>query len=453
MKLNKKLTSSLLLGASMLATLGACSFGNTSSPKSVLDAGKKFDSIESGDLEMAYEVNSYTYGDYNVELNAKFERNDFTEEATDDEQESDDKESDDKEVSKGFVHKAYATENEESDESESDESESDEAEEPMNELTDEPEDVDLGDVDLEDFDEDMLRDLGLEDVDLDELSEEDINLISAPLIDEETTDPSRFYNYEMTEKSQMYADGQETISSGEYIGLDDTLYDKVFLTGSEADGKFVYDSRDVGISEYPIASYLEISPILESFELEENDIEVTKGKLYSGEIGNVFTLTPEQVAESFQGELSESALAQNILGLVSETNVDKVIFGIKDETFTVEAISTGEGTTNKEPSSQAETDDSEETDKKETTEEYVGSIVLSKKKGKVEITEPKNAIDLDEFSSLVELYYQQQEEEMAGQLDEDELYGDDAKEYHEENAESDEQEESDLDEQDSDSDE
>jgi len=82
--------------------------------------------------------------------------------------------------------------------------------------------------------------------------------------------------------------------------------------------------------------------------------------------------------------------------------------------------------------------------------------VLSKKKGKVEITEPKNAIDLDEFSSLVELYYQQQEEEMAGQLDEDELYGDDAKEYHEENAESDdseEQEESDLDEQDSDSDE
>src|SRR5699024_9567373 len=129
---------------------------------------------------------------------------------------------DDKAVSKGFVHKASATEHEASgkpegvEESDEAAAEPEEAEEPMNELTDEPEDVDLGDVDLEDFDEDMLRDLGLEDVDLDELSEEDINLISAPLIDEETTDPSRFYNYEMTEKSQMYADGQETISSGEY---------------------------------------------------------------------------------------------------------------------------------------------------------------------------------------------------------------------------------------------
>ena len=372
MKLNKRITTGILLSASALALAG-CTTGT------IEDSVAKFDGIDSGKFEVAYEVNSDTYGEYGMNVSGQFE---YVGEDTE--------ENKDQAKAFGNVLKVNATELEEED-----------GEEEFVTVT--SEDLDLTDEEkayLEEFEAELISAEDGEDVALEE------------------KDPSRDYNYQIVEEHRVFIDGQETTSTGELIAIDDTLYDKVFLTGSEADGRFVYDSRDVGIREYPISDFVTVSPIIEAFDLEGNDIEVSSGDLHNGEKGHVFTVTTEQAVSSLQ-EVSDNDLTQNILGLVTEANVDKVIVGVNENTFSVQAISTGVSEEGDNPTS--------ETDKKEDNkvgeERVIGSLVITKTSAKVEIEEPTNAMDLDEFTSLIELYYQQQaEQQLESQISEDELY-------------------------------
>lgn len=386
MKLNKRITTGILLSASALALVG-CSTG------SIEDSVAKFDGIDSGKFELAFEVDSDTYGEYGMNVTGQFE---YVGEDTE--------ESKDQAKALGNVQKVNATELEEEG--------SDGEEEFVTETRDEVgENEEIGEVSIED----------LTDEEQAELEEFEAELISAEgeegvSLDEK--DPSRDYNYQIVEENRVLIDGQETKSSGEIIALDDKLYDKVFLTGSEADGRFVYDSRDAGITEYPISDFVTVSPIIEAFNLEGNDIEVSSGDLHNGEKGHVFTVTPEQAVSSLQ-EVNDNNLTQNILGLVTEANVDKVIVGVNENTFSVQAISTGATDGDENPTS--------ESDKKEDTkggeERVIGSLVITKTSEKVEIEEPTNAMDLDEFTSLVELFYQEQaEKQLESQISEDELY-------------------------------
>ena len=372
MKLNKRITTGILLSASALALAG-CTTGT------IEDSVAKFDGIDSGKFEVAYEVDSDTYGEYGMNVSGQFE---YVGEDTE--------ENKDQAKAFGNVLKVNATELEEED-----------GEEEFVTVT--SEDLDLTDEEkayLEEFEAELISAEDGEDVALEE------------------KDPSRDYNYQIVEEHRVFIDGQETTSTGELIAIDDTLYDKVFLTGSEADGRFVYDSRDVGIREYPISDFVTVSPIIEAFDLEGNDIEVSSGDLHNGEKGHVFTVTTEQAVSSLQ-EVSDNDLTQNILGLVTEANVDKVIVGVNENTFSVQAISTGVSEEGDNPTS--------ETDKKEDNkvgeERVIGSLVITKTSAKVEIEEPTNAMDLDEFTSLIELYYQQQaEQQLESQISEDELY-------------------------------
>lgn len=250
---------------------------------------------------------------------------------------------------------------------------------------------------------------------------------SSESTEEAKVDPSRGYDYHLVEKTSVYVDGQETNSTGEVVALGDTLYDKVFLTGSEADGKFVYDSRDVGITEYPLANYVDIQPVIDAFDLEGNDIKVEKGELFNGEKGHVFTVTPEQVATSLQGEVGESSLGQNILGLVTEAEVGTVIIGVNEDTFSVQAMSTGDVVDEQKPTSESEESKESTKDSKGDEEDLVGYLLVSKDKSTKEIEAPANKMDIEEFSALIELYYQQMSEgELEEQLSEDEVYGEEA---------------------------
>lgn len=385
---NKGLKSLLFIGASTLA-LSACA--GTSG--TINEAAEEFDSIETGELDFSYKVNSDTYGDYDIKMTGQFElvEGQGSSDAEETEEESDEQ------ASSGLISKVHATEVEE----------------------EEPVEVELTEEEIEELE---LTEEDLQEVELISETTED-NPLDEGL---EEVSPSRKYNYSIKEENSIYIDGQETTSVGEIIALDDLLYDKVFLTGSEADGRFVYDSRDVGIMEYPISDFLTVSPIIDAFDLENSDIEVTKGDLHNEEKGHVFTVTPEEVVTALQSQDgSQTTLEQNILGIVSEANVSEVIFGINENTFSVEAISTGneEDTT---PTSEASEDETET----DTGRKVVGSMVITKTKGNVEITAPTNAMDIDEFSSLVELFYQQQAEEQLGsQISEDELYGEEAIEH------------------------
>lgn len=386
MKLNKRITTGILLSASALALVG-CSTG------SIEDSVAKFDGIDSGKFEVAFEVDSDTYGEYGANITGQFEYV-----------------GEDKEVSKdqakafGNVLKVNATELEE-------EGGEEDSVIPISDEVGEDEEIE----------EVSIEDLDLTDEEKEELEAHEAELISAEgeegvALDKK--DPSRDYNYQLVEENRVSVDGQETKSIGELIAIGDTLYDKVFLTGSEADGRYVYDSRDVGIKEYPISDFVTVSPIIEAFNLEGNDIEVSSGDLHNGEKGHVFTVTPEQAVSSLQ-EVNDNDLTQNILGLVTEANVDKVIVGVNENTFSVQAISTGATDGDENPTS--------ESDKKEDTkvgeERVIGSLVITKTSEKVEIEEPTNAMDLDEFTSLVELFYQKQaEKQLESQISEDELY-------------------------------
>lgn len=396
MKLRNKITTGILMSASVLALAG-CSQGT------IDDAVAEFDSIDSGTVELDYEINSRTYGEYGITLTGLFER---VEGAEEDNAQSN--------AGKSLMQTVSASEleDEPSDESEVDEAEIDED--------------DVFDIDISEIDEALL------DVDLSQLSEEEIEELSQEMttisVDEDDDiigeeDPSRGYNYQIEEVNRMFADGQETTSTGEIIALGDTMYDKVFLTGSEANGRFVYDSRDVGITEYPIHDFVTISPIIDAFDLDNSDIEVATGDLANGDSGHVFTVTPEQVVTSLQEEATNT-LAQNILGIVTEVDVDSVIIGINGTTFTVEAISTGGTGENTTPTSEAGTDSEDDSNGEDTV---IGSLVLTKTAGDVEITEPSNAMDLDEFTSLVELFYQQQaEQQMDEQLTDEDVFGEEA---------------------------
>lgn len=372
MKLNKRITTGILLSASALALVG-CTTGT------IEDSVAKFDGIDSGKIEVAFEVDSDTYGEYGMNVTGQFE---YVGEDTE--------ESKDQAKAFGNVLKVNATELEEEDGEEES-------------VTVTSEDLDLTDeekAELEEFEAELISAEDGEDVELEE------------------KDPSRDYNYQIVEENRVLIDGQETRSSGEIIALGDTLYDKVFLTGSEADGRFVYDSRDVGITEYPISDFVTVSPIIESFNLEGNDIEVSSGDLHNGEKGHVFTVTPEQAVSSLQ-EVNDNNLTQNILGLVTEANVDKVIVGVNENSFSVQAISTGATDGDENPTSESD----KKEDAKVGEESVIGSLVITKTSEKVEIEEPTNAMDLDEFTSLIELYYQQQaEQQLESQISEDELY-------------------------------
>ena len=373
MKLNKRITTGILLSASALALAG-CSTGT------IDDAVAKFDSIDSGKFEVAFEVDSDTYGEYGMNVSGQFE---YVGE--------DKEESKDQAKAFGNIQKVNATELEEED------GENEEIEEVS------IEDLDLTDeekAELEAFEAELISVEGEEDVALEE------------------KDPSRDYNYQIVEENRVFIDGQETTSTGELIAIDDTLYDKVFLTGSEADGRYVYDSRDVGIQEYPISDFVTVSPIIEAFNLEGNDIEVSSGDLHNGEKGHVFTVTPEQAVSSLQ-EVNDNNLTQNILGLVTEANVDKVIVGVNENSFSVQAISTGATDGDENPTSESD----KKEDAKVGEERVIGSLVITKTSEKVEIKEPTNAMDIDEFSSLIELFYQQQaEQQLESQISDDELY-------------------------------
>ena len=376
MKLNKRITTGILLSASALALVG-CTTGT------IEDSASKFDNIDSGKIEVAFEVDSDTYGEYGMNVTGQFE---YVGESKDED------ESKDQAKAFGVIQKVNATELEEG-----------EVEE----------DEELEEVSIEDLD--------LTDEEKAELEEFEAELISAEDGEDvalEEKDPSRDYNYQIVEENRVLIDGQETKSSGEIIALDDTLYDKVFLTGSEADGRFVYDSRDVGITEYPISDFVTVSPIIEAFNLEGNDIEVESGDLHNGEKGHVFTVTPEQAVSSLQ-EVNDNNLTQNILGLVTEANVDKVIVGVNENSFSVQAISTGATDGDENPTSESD----KKEDAKVGEERVIGSLVITKTSEKVEIEEPTNALDLDEFSSLVELFYQEQaEKQLESLISEDELY-------------------------------
>lgn len=350
MKLTKKLTTGIVMSASALALAG-CSTGT------IEESATQFDDIDSGQFEVAYEVDSDTFGEYGTNVSGQFE---YVGEETEEGEEP-----------------------EETEEGSDGEEESETSEEDSNE---------------------------------EDSNEEDSN--EAVGLPEEEKDPARDYNYQIVEENRVFIDGQETTSTGEIIAVGDKLYDKVFLTGSEADGRFVYDSRDEGITEYPIGDLVTISPIIEAFNLEGNDIEVSTGDLHNGETGHVFTVTPEQAVSSLQ-EVNDNDLTQNILGLVTETNVDTVVVGVNENTFSVQAISTG--ATDGDENTTSETDTNEGANDGE--ERVIGSLVITKTPEDVNIEEPTNAMDLDEFSSLVELFYQQQaEQQLENQLSDDELY-------------------------------
>lgn len=397
MKLNKRFTTGMLLSASALALAGCTTTGT------IEDSVAKFDGIDSGKFEVAYEVDSDTYGEYGMNVSGQFE---YVGEDTE--------ENKDQAKAFGNVIKVNATELEEEDGEE----------DSVIPISDEVgEDEEIEEVSIEDLD--------LTDEEKEELEAHEAELISAEgeegvALDKK--DPARDYNYQIVEENRLFIDGQETTSIGELIAIDDTLYDKVFLTGSEADGRFVYDLRDVGIMEYPISDFLTVSPIIEAFNLEGNDIEVSSGDLHNGEKGHVFTVTPEQAVSSLQ-EVNDNNLTQNILGLITEANVDKVIVGVNENSFSVQAISTGATDGDENPTSESD----KKEDAKDGEERVIGSLVITKTSEKVEITEPTNAMDIDEFSSLIELFYQQQaEQQLESQISEDELYLDgEAVEVHE----------------------
>ena len=418
MKLNKKFTTGILLSASALALAG-CSTGT------IDDAVEEFDSIESGDIEVSFEVESDTYGEYGMNVTGQFEYVGDTEDAD---------ENKDQANAFGVIQKVNATELEEGEVEEGNEGEGQDGQDATVEVENLDDPVSSEDEELEEV---SIEDLDLTDEEKAELEEYEAELISAEVEEGEDealleeTDPSRDYNYQILEENRALVDGQETTSMGEIIALDDTMYDKVFLTGSEADGRFVYDSRDVGIMEYPISDFVTINPIIESFDIEGNDIEVESGDLHNGEKGHVFSVTPEQAVNSLQEENNNNNnLTQNIVGLVTEANVDTVIVGVNENSFSVEAISTGVSEEGDNPTSEADTEEDAETTDGE--ERVIGSLVITKTAGDVEIEEPTNAMDLDEFSSLVELFYQQQaEQQLEQQTEEGEVYGEDAKEFQE----------------------
>lgn len=391
MKLNKKFTTGILLSASALALAG-CSTGT------IEDSVAKFDDIDSGKFEVAFEVDSDTYGEYGMNVTGQFE---YVGEDTE--------ESKDQAKAFGNVLKVNATELEEED-----------GEEESVSVTSEEvgEDEEIEEVSIEDLDLSDEEKAELEEFEAELISAEGEEVADVAL---EEKDPSRDYNYQIVEENRVLIDGQETKSSGEIIALGDKLYDKVFLTGSEADGRFVYDLRDVGITEYPISDFVTVSPIIEAFNLEGNDIEVSSGDLHNGEKGHVFTVTPEQAVSSLQ-EVNDNNLTQNILGLVTEANVDKVIVGVNENSFSVQAISTGATDGDENPTSESD----KKEDNKDGEERVIGSLVITKTSEKVEIEEPTNALDLDEFTSLVELFYQEQaEKQLESQISEEELYLDD----------------------------
>ena len=319
---SKRLLNGALLGVTALA-LGACASGGIGSgvSGSIEDSAKSFDSINEGEIDLAYNIDSYRYGKFNVSLTGKYE-----------------------ETSK------EATETDSTEES----SESKESKESK---------------------------------------------------DEKDTS-SRAYDYSLVEGTVVVVDGKETKSTGEITAIGDTLYDRVYLTGSGADGKFVYDTRDGedGAVDYPLADYLSVSPIINAFDFA--DIEVTTGKLAdTGKTGHTFTVTPEEVVTALQEGGVSSELGNNILGIVSEENAEKVTIGVNKDTFTVEAY--GTDTETSEPTSESTSESSSEsTSTTEDGQVLVGRLVITKKAGDVEITKPTNSIDLEEFSGLVEKYYQ-----------------------------------------------
>lgn len=331
---SKRLLNGALLGVTALA-LGACASGGIGSgvSGSIEDSAKSFDSINEGEIDLAYNIDSYRYGKYNVSLTGKYE-----------------------ETSKEATESKESKESSESKES-NESSESNESNE-SNESKDE----------------------------------------------KDTT--SRAYDYSLVESTVVVVDGKETKSTGEITTIGDTLYDRVYLTGSGADGKFVYDTRDgeEGATDYPLADYLSVSPIINAFDFA--DIEVTTGKLAdTGKTGNTFTVTPEEVVTALQEGGVSSELGNNILGIVSEENAEKVNIGVNKDTFTVEVY--GTGTETSEPTSESTSESSSEsTSTTEDGQVLVGRLVITKKAGDVEITKPTNSIDLEEFSSLVEKYYQ-----------------------------------------------
>lgn len=358
MAVNKKWVAGAVAGVCAVS-LGFYAVNGSNTASTLDEAVQKYDSMESGDVNVDYNINSSTYGDYKVSLTGQFGK---TAEAP--------KETKDSSV-------ADSSKTEEADSSKEEDSEE------------------------------------AKDSSATEGSEEEAK----------TLDKSRLYDYHLVEDTKVYVDGQETNSTSDVYAIGNTLFDKVFLTGSEADGKFVYDTRDSGVVEYPIATYLQISPIIEAFDLD--GVSVEKGTLHNGDKGHVFTLTPEQVATALQGEEGETGLGQNILGLVSEANVDEVVIGVNATTFSIEAVSTGENDKNDEPTSASSDTKTAKTEK----DGVIGYLVVDKKAGKVEITEPTNKLDLEEFSALVELYYQQMAEDsgdgaLEEAIDADTVYGD-----------------------------
>ena len=336
---SKRLLNGALLGVTALA-LGACASGGIGSgvSGSIEDSAKSFDSINEGEIDLAYNIDSYRYGKFNVSLTGKYEETskEATEDSSDESKESNES-SEDKE----------SKESKESNES--------------NESSESKEEKDTS---------------------------------------------SRAYDYSLVEGTVVLVDGKETKSTGEITAIGDTLYDRVYLTGSGADGKFVYDTRDgeEGATDYPLADYLSVSPIINAFDFA--DIEVTTGKLAdTGKTGHTFTVTPEEVVTALQEGGVSSELGNNILGIVSEENAEKVNIGVNKDTFTVEVY--GTNTETSEPTSESTSESSSEsTSTTEDGQVLVGRLVITKKAGDVEITKPTNSIDLEEFSSLVEKYYQ-----------------------------------------------
>jgi len=342
---SKRLLNGALLGVTALA-LGACASGGVGSgvSGSIEDSAKSFDSINEGEIDLAYNIDSYRYGKFNVSLTGKYEETskEATEDSSDESKES-------------------------SESSESNESSEDKESNESNESNESSEDKESN---------------------------------------EEKDTSSRAYDYSLVEGTVVLVDGKETKSTGEITAIGDTLYDRVYLTGSGADGKFVYDTRDGedGAVDYPLADYLSVSPIINAFDFA--DIEVTTGKLAdTGKTGHTFTVTPEEVVTALQEGGVSSELGNNILGIVSEENAEKVNIGVNKDTFTVEVY--GTDTETSEPTSESTSESSSEsTSTTEDGQVLVGRLVITKKAGDVEITKPTNSIDLEEFSSLVEKYYQ-----------------------------------------------
>lgn len=381
MKMNNKWTKGVLFTASALL-LGACAT-ETGTNGSLEEDVASFDAIQQGELEMNYSVSSKTYGDYEVKLTGEFVNHDELE--------------DNKQAkASGLVSKVNATELEEEGEPEA-------VEEETEAVDGEEEAVESQDAEVTSEDAELEEPVeGSEEAD-----------VTSELVEDAGVSPSRGYDYALLEETSVYVDGQETNSSGEVMGVGENLYDKVYLTGSEADGKYVYDSRDAGVMEYPVHDYLHIDPIISSFDLGED--AVSSGDLANDEKGNIFTLTPEEVTTALQENEITSELGNNILGLVSEVGVDKVIIGVNETTFSVEAISTGTGDSNEEPTSEATDTDEEATE--ETEESVLGYLTVKKTAGDVDIKAPTGALDLDEFSAIVELFYQDMAEQQASQAE------------------------------------